>query len=280
MSEAPFADWIGREETSEDVAAPLAARALAATLDRDPAPFAPGAEVPAIWSWAWFLPVVPMSGLGPDGHPARGGFLPSVDLARRMWAGSRVRLHDTIRLGEAISRRSRIAAIAAKDGKAGRMVFVTVTHEVSTPRGPAMSEEQDIVYLAIPEQFAPPPATFAPRPPDWSVAWPVDPVALFRFSAVTFNGHRIHYDRTYAREVEKYPGLVVHGPFQAMALFEAARARAAGRVPARFDFRGVRPLFDHDAASLNGRAEEDGSLALYTANAEGVISMSATLGFA
>lgn len=276
MADTSLQDWVGRVETREDVVALVPARALAATFDQPLDGLVPGAPVPALWSWISFLPVVPMSQIGPDGHPKRGGFLPPIALERRMWAGSAVNVHDDLRLGEAITRVSRIAAVAEKDGRAGRMVFVTVAHTVSTARGVAMEEEQDIVYLAIPAAYTPPPPSLPPRPPDWSCAWDVDPVLLFRFSALTFNGHRIHYDRAYAETVEKYPGLVVHGPLQALALFEAARARHPGRQPGAYTFRGQRPLFAHEAATLNGRTENDG-LALYTANGEGAIAMSASL---
>ena len=276
MAEMDLQDWVGRRETLTDVATVFPARGLAATFNQPVDGLVPGATVPALWSWLWFLPLAPMAEVGPDGHPKRGGFLPPIPLERRMWAGSRITLHDDLRLGEEIQRHSTITAITAKEGKAGRMVFVTVAHAVHTPRGVAMEEEQDIVYLAIPDVFVPPPASLAPRPPDWSVALPMDPVLLFRFSALTFNSHRIHYDRTYAQTVEKYPGLVVHGPLQAMALFEAARVRADGRRPAQFTFRGQRPLFDHDTISLNGRTEGDG-WALYTANGEGAVAMAATL---
>jgi 3-methylfumaryl-CoA hydratase len=273
---AGLQDWVGRSEIKHDVVAVQQARALAATFDQAFQSLGPGSAVPALWSWICFLPVSPISEAGPDGHPRRGGFLPPVALDRRMWAGSRIKVHDDLRLGEEIARTSRIAAINEKQGKSGAMVFVTMEHRVSTPRGLAMEEEQDIVYLAIPPVFAPPAPRFAPRPPDWSQPFPLDPVLLFRFSALTFNGHRIHYDRRYAEEVEHYPGLVVHGPLQAMALFEAARARNPERRATRFSFRGLRPLFEHDRATLNGRADDDG-LALYTANADGAITMAATL---
>ena len=276
MADNEFQDWVGRRETLVDTATVFPARGLAATFNQPMDGLVPGAPVPALWSWLWFLPLAPMAEAGPDGHPRRGGFLPPIALERRMWAGSRITIHDDIRLGEELQRHSTITAITAKEGKAGPMVFVSVAHAVHTPRGLAMDEEQDIVYLAIPKAYAPPPPSPAPRAPDWSVALPMDPVLLFRFSALTFNSHRIHYDRTYAQSVEQYPGLVVHGPLQAMALFEAARARGNGRQPAQFSFRGQRPLFDHDTITINGRTEGD-NWALYTANGEGSVAMAATL---
>lgn len=269
--------WVGRSETREDVATATPVRALAATLDApDRIEPQPGAAIPPLWLWLYFLPDTPMSGVGPDGHPRRGGFLPPIELPRRMWAGSRCVFHDAARIGEPITRQSTIRSVTPKDGKAGPMVFVTVDHAVSAAGRPVMSESQDIVYLPLPERFSPPPAQALPAC-DWSMAAAVDPVLLFRFSALTFNGHRIHYDRPYAMETEKYPGLVVHGPLQALWLYEAGRATAPGRMPARFSFRGLRPLFDFDRISLNGRRREDAGLDLFTANGEGAIGMQAEL---
>jgi 3-methylfumaryl-CoA hydratase len=278
MTDASLQDWVGRVETLTDRLDTRAARALAATFDQPFADIADGSAVPALWSWLAFLPLSAMADVGPDGHPKRGGFLPPVDLPRRMWAGSRITIHRDLILGQPITRTSTIAKIAEKDGKAGRMVFVTVRHETAGAYGPLMEEEQDIVYLPMPERFSPPEPVAAPTPPDWTEPRPFDPVLLFRFSALTFNGHRIHYDRDYATAVEKYPGLVVHGPLQALLLHEAGRARA-NRPVAGFAFRGVRPLFDFDAATLNGRAREDGGLDLYTAQDDGYVCMTATMRF-
>jgi 3-methylfumaryl-CoA hydratase len=216
---------------------------------------------------------------GPDGHPKRGGFLPPIDLPRRMWAGSRIVLHRDIALDARLTKTSTIAKVSEKDGKAGRMAFVTVHHRLETADGVVMEEEQDIVYLPMPERFTPPDPVPLPADLTWSQPQAVDPVLLFRFSALTFNGHRIHYDRDYASGVEKYPGLVVHGPLQALLLFEAARARNPDRFPTRFTFRGVRPLFDFDATTLNGRARDDGGLDLFTGQGEGLACMTGAIHF-
>jgi 3-methylfumaryl-CoA hydratase len=277
MAMGTIEDWVGRSETREDVATAAPVRALAATLDApDRIEPQPGAAIPPLWLWLYFLPDTPMSGVGPDGHPRRGGFLPPIDLPRRMWAGSRCVFHDAARIGEPITRVSTIRSVTPKDGKAGPMVFVTVDHAVSAAGRLVMTESQDIVYLPLPERFSPPPAQVASAC-DWAMAAAVDPVLLFRFSALTFNGHRIHYDRPYAMETEKYPGLVVHGPLQALWLYEAGRATAPGRMPTRFSFRGLRPLFDFDRISLNGRRREDGGLDLFTTNGDGAIGMQAEL---
>ena len=276
MADSQWGEWIGRTEVLTDRVSETPARALAATFDRTDLPLAPGDVLPAVWIWLYFLPRVPASAIGPDGHPRRGGFLPPVPLARRMWAGSRCTFHAPIRIGDAVERTSTIAQVAEKTGAAGAMVFVTVRHAVARGGELLMEEEQDLVFLAIPDRFSPPAPT--PLPPcDWNEPVAVGPVFLFRFSALTFNGHRIHYDRTYATEVERYPGLVVHGPLQAALLFDAASRHAPERTPAAFAFRGMRPLFDFDTASVNGRARGADGLELFTANGDGAVGMQATL---
>lgn len=277
MSQAAWAEWQGRTETLRDMVSTTPARAMAATLGQDPgSAFPPGAPLPGLWTWLYFLPLAAMGEVGPDGHPKRGGFLPPIDLPRRMWAGSRCAFHGPVRIGDDIQKTSTIANIAEKTGNAGALVFVTVRHEVTANGALAFSEEQDLVFMNIPAQWQPPTPTPLPACA-WSEARAIDPVFLFRFSALTFNGHRIHYDRTYAMDVEKYPGLVLHGPAQAILLFDAAARRHPDKTPAKFTFRGVRPLFDFDDVSLNGAPRADGGLDLFTANAEGAIGMQATL---
>jgi 3-methylfumaryl-CoA hydratase len=263
-----------------DIVSPTPARAMSATLGGEPScAFPPGAHLPQLWTWLYFLPLAPMAEVGPDGHPKRGGFLPPIELPRRMWAGSRCTFHAPVRIGDEIQKTSTIVKVSEKTGNAGALVFVTVRHEVSAMGRVAMSEEQDLVYMNIPAQWQPSAPT--PLPPcEWSQPVAVDPVFLFRFSALTFNGHRIHYDRTYATDVEKYPGLVVHGPLQAMLLFDAATRRHPDKAPASFTFRGVRPLFDFDEVSLNGTPRADGGIDLFTANAESAVGMQASLAWA
>jgi 3-methylfumaryl-CoA hydratase len=276
MSPTPLAEWVGRTESLVDVVSPTPVRAMEATLGRTPADLRPGDPVPPLWTWLFFLPLAPMGEVGPDGHPRRGGFLPPVELPRRMWAGSRCAFHGPIRIGDEITRTSTILKVAEKAGHAGPLIFVTVQHETTVQGRPVLSEEQDLVYMDIPARWQAPAPT--PLPPcAWREGVSIDPVFLFRFSALTFNGHRIHYDRTYATEVEHYPGLVIHGPAQAILLFDAARRHHPDRRPARFTFRGVRPLFDFDAVSLNGAPREDGGLDLFTATGDDAIGMQATL---
>jgi 3-methylfumaryl-CoA hydratase len=276
MGEVRLQDWVGRTQEVTDRVQPLAVRAFSATLNA-PLPAAEGDELPELWHWLHFLPVVTMAEVGADGHPRRGGFLPPVPLDRRMWAGGRLTFHEPLRVGDAIRQRSEILKVAEKEGRAGRMVFVTVRHETRGPRGLAVAEEQDIVYVAMPESWAPPPPVPAPADAAWSERVAVDTVLLFRFSALTFNGHRIHYDLPYATGVEKYPGLVVHGPLQAMLLMGLAKRRRPGHRPARFAFRGVRPLFHFEALHLLGQPGADGGHDLFTANGEGATTMQASV---
>lgn len=280
-----FDAWLGRVEVAEDVIAPAQARRLAATLDAScatpPGDLRAGAALPPLWHWIGFLPETPMSGLGRDGHAKRGGFLPPVPLERRMWAGGRLTFHGAdLIIGAPVQKRAEIVKISEKTGGAGRMVFVTVEQRLSGPDGLAVTEELDIVYIAMPERFSPPPPVAAPAAPLWRETAETGPVALFRYSACTFNGHRIHYDLDYAREIEKYPGLVVHGPLQATLMLEAARRRAPGRRVARFAFRGMRPVFHFDTVSILGEAEAGGEQAVCTTTGEGHVGMQGRIGWA
>jgi 3-methylfumaryl-CoA hydratase len=270
-----FDPWVGRVEEARDSVSARQARQMAATLDVAGS-FDEGDPLPALWHWMGWTPETAMAELGPDGHPAKGGFLPPVPLERRMWAGGRLEFLAPLRIGEVLHRRSEILKVAEKTGTTGRMVFVTVQHEVSGAAGLAIREEQDIVYIAMPDRFTPPPPVTAPASA-WRQDVAMDTVRLFRFSALTFNAHRIHFDLPYATAVEKYPGLVVHGPMQAMLLMQAARARANGAMPRGYRFRGVRPLFHFDALSLQGQGMMVGAEALATVNGEGLVCMQADM---
>lgn len=279
MGETPWRNWVGRTQILFDTIIATPARALAATLNRpNPDQLRPGAELPGPWVWLYFLSLTPSSEIADDGHPKRGGFLPPVHLPRRMWAGSRCTFHAPIHIGDDLERVSTITKVTEKAGTAGPMVFVTAHHAISHRGAVVMEEEQDIVYLTIPDRFEPPPAVALPDCA-WREVVPVDPVLLFRFSALTFNAHRIHYDRAYAAGVERYPGLVVHGPLQAILLFDAACRNAPDRTPARFEFRGLRPVFDSDVLTLNGRPREGDGMDLFTADGDGTVGMRASLGW-
>jgi 3-methylfumaryl-CoA hydratase len=250
--------WVGHTETRSDVITLAPIAALSATLDRDdPAPKA-GDALPPLWHWLYFLPVYRQSEIGPDGHPLRGGFLPPVPLPRRMWAGSRLSFTRPLRLGESITRRSVVTDVNLKQGRSGPLVFVVARHTVSNAQGEAIGEEHDIVYREPPASRADagdtaPQRKAAPADHVWMREIRPDDVLLFRYSALTFNGHRIHYDRRYVTEVEGYPGLVVHGPLIATLLMDLLRRNLPTVTVASFGFRAVQPLFDLTPFYVCGR---------------------------
>jgi 3-methylfumaryl-CoA hydratase len=273
----PLAAWLGRTEERRDTATPTPVAALAATLDRDdPEPFA-GMPLPPLWHWLYFLPLARQSEIGADGHPRRGGFLPPVALPRRMWAGGRLEFLRPLRVGEAMTRTSRIATIASKQARSGPLVFVTVEHTIATDAGIALREEHDIVYRELPAPGAPLPVP-APAPTDEAFARTIvaDDVLLFRYSALTFNGHRIHYDRRYVTEVEGYPGLIVHGPLIATLLVDLLRRERPEATLTRFDFKALSPLFDLHPFAVCGRPDGDRRFALWARNVDGALAMQAT----
>lgn len=274
--------WQARSETMSDIitAAPL--RALSATLDRDdPAP-EDGSAVPALWHWLYFLPHARQSEIGPDGHARRGGFLPPVPLPRRMWAGGRLRWEagNPLRVGQQVQRVSTIRSVQHKSGRSGELLFVLVEHCFSNQDGLALTEEHDIVYRAAarPGDPVPPPQ----QPPlagqaAWSRSIVPDDVLLFRYSALTFNGHRIHYDRRYVTQVEGYPGLIVHGPLIATLLLDLLRRQVQGARVVAFDFKALRPTFDLHPFSVHGKPREDGrTIDLWAQDHEGLLTMHAT----
>ncbi len=240
--------WVGRTDTAHDVVSVRLVRELAATLDMDRPEPVPGERAPVAVHWCLAPPAARGRLVGPDGHPQRGGFLPPVPLPRRMWAGGMLQIEDRLRVGDVVERRSRIEDVTLKEGRSGVLCFVAVAHEVHTERGLAIRERQDIVYRDGDAAASAMPAVGAPlsRAPDearWHEDLLADAVRLFRYSALTFNGHRIHYDRDYATRTEGYPGLVVHGPLQATQLLELATS-IRGTAPREFRFRGLKPLFD------------------------------------
>lgn len=268
--------WIGRteEHTDQVTAAPVAA--LSATLDRDDPPPQPGDALPPLWHWLYFLPVHRQSELAPDGHAARGGFLPPVPLPRRMWAGGRLEFHHPLSVGEDIARTSRIVDVKYKEGRSGPLVFVLVRHEIRSVAGLALTEEHDIVYRDHSQQRSAQPA---PENCAWDRTVHPDDVLLFRYSALTFNGHRIHYDRRYATEVEGYPGLVVHGPLIATLLLDLLRRAMPQASVARFSFRAMSPLFDTGPFAICGQPESDGrGVRLWARNGAGGLAMEASAG--
>jgi 3-methylfumaryl-CoA hydratase len=268
--------WVGRQEEQQDHITAVPVAALSALLDRDdPAP-ALGAVLPPLWHWLYFLPLARQSEIGPDGHPKRGGFLPPVPLPRRMWAGGRLHFHSDLEIGESIRRQSTIVDVSVKDGRTGPLVFVLVRHEISGPRGLAITEEHDIVYREAPTSGEPAAAGRpAPAGDVWQRDVAPDPVLLFRYSALTFNGHRIHYDRSYVTQEEGYPGLIVHGPLIATLLVDLVRRNTERRISA-FRFRALRPLFDTAPFSMHaGTPDALGRVPLWARDPAGFIAMEA-----
>ncbi len=274
----PWRDWIGRTETHVESVTAMPQVALSATLDRDDARPVPGSEVPPLWHWLYFAPIARARDLGPDGHPKRGGFLPPVPLPRRMWAGGRLSFAHALRVGDEVKRTSRIADVTTKQGRTGQLVFVTVHHELADARGVAVTEEHDIVYRDMPPPGTPSPAAKSvPAPSGETYAREIapDPVLLFRYSALTFNGHRIHYDRSYVTGVEGYPGLVVHGPLIATLLLDNLRRHQPGARVKAFRFKAVSPLFDIHRFTVCGRADDAHGHTLWARNHEGGLAMEA-----
>jgi 3-methylfumaryl-CoA hydratase len=273
-------DWIGKSETIADIATATPYAALSATLDRPPERPPAGTPLPALWHWLYFLPLARQSEIGPDGHAKRGGFLPPVPLPRRMWAGSQFEFHKPLRIGDALTRTSTIADVAEKSGRTGPLVFVKVRHEIrrNDDTDVALTEFHDIVYREAPkpDDVAPPPKA-APSESPWEKKWVPDDVLLFRYSALTFNGHRIHYDRRYVTEVEGYPGLIVHGPMIATLLLDLLRHQMPEAEVARYEFRAVRPMFDINHFFVCGAPQGDGkTFRLWARDHEGWLAMDAT----
>ncbi len=274
--------WIGRSETRTDTITSFPSDALAATLDRPDPQHVPGMPLPQLWHWLHFLPIHALADSGPDGHPARGGFLPPVPLPRRMWAGSRLTFLQPLKIAESVTRVSTVIKVDGKEGRSGPLVFVTVRHVMTGAAGPAIEEEHDIVYREAQAPGAPaavPPS--APSGAEWERAIAPDPVLLFRYSALTFNSHRIHYDRPYAMDVEGYPGLVVHGPLIATLLLDALRRARPDRVVRHFSFRAVSPTFDETPFLACGKILPDGAHAqLWAKHKSGALAMDASVAFA
>jgi len=265
--------WIGKQSIDEDTLSARHARLMAATIGLPQDRFVNGAALPPLWHWLYFLEGLPASELGRDGHPARGGFLPPVPLANRMWAGGRVDFHAPVALGASVRKRSTVTSVEHKQGRSGDLVFVTVRHEILDGDRVAIAEEHDIVY----KQPTPPNATLvasASMPiPTHSESFEATSTMLFRYSALTFNGHRIHYDQDYCRDIEGYANLVVHGPLQATLL--AGLASRLGSRPLRhFRYRGMRPSLLGTPLTVNAATSTDGLL-LWTAQPDGSVSMQA-----
>jgi 3-methylfumaryl-CoA hydratase len=276
MDDGALTAWIGKTETVDDVAAAGPVKRLAALLDHDGGVWREG-EVPPLGHWLYFLPEARQSQIGEDGHPKRGGLLPPLEnLPRRMWAGGEVEFLAPIRFSARLTRRSTVMGVAPKTGKSGAMVFVTLRHEIFCDGETAVVERQDIVYREAAVAMAPAVMGEAAGESEGARAIRADAVMLFRFSALTFNAHRIHYDRDYARGVEFYAGLVVHGPLVATLLMDHFLRAHPGRFVSRFRFRAQSPLLDSEPVIVN-QAAEAGGAALWAAHPGGTVGMTARL---
>lgn len=271
-----FGGWIGHEEIDrETISQPLVDRFLAVVPGQDPA-----AGLPLCLHWCLAPIAEPAENLGPDGHPRLGIHLPPIPLPRRMWAGGQLEFHDDLRLGDEVTRRSTIRSIVRKSGRTGTLVFVAVQHEFRTARGLAVDETQDLVYREPPEAAQQKPAETAPQPAGQpKLRIETDPTLLFRYSAITFNGHRIHYDRDYCLKEEGYPGLVVHGPLQGTLLMRLAVEKMGGRDLKEFHFRNFSPIFDTAPFTLAGRPEGADGCTVWVRGPNGELAVEATARF-
>jgi 3-methylfumaryl-CoA hydratase len=279
MKEREMKEWIGKSVTASDEITATPYSAMLATLDRPPYRPENGVALPPLWHWLYFLPLYRQSELGPDGHAKKGGFLPPISLPRRMWAGGQFVFHHPLCVGDAVTRTSTIDDIISKTGRSGELVFVKVRHDIRAGRSemPAITEFHDIVYRDAPKATdVPLPSKPAPAS-DFERQIVPDDVLLFRYSALTFNGHRIHYDRRYVTEVEGYPGLIVHGPLLATLLLDLLLVERPGTSIERFEFKALRPVFDIHPFYVCGKAEPDGkTFRLWVKNHENAITMEAT----
>ncbi|WP_423394074.1 FAS1-like dehydratase domain-containing protein [Burkholderia sp. LMG 21824] len=269
-------EWIGKSQSDRDVLSARQARLMAATLGIPQSDFVDGAPLPPLWHWLYFLNGEPSSGLGRDGHPARGGFLPPVSLPNRMWAGGRLEFHGDLPLGVEIEKRSSIASVEHKQGRSGELVFVTVLHEVVHDGKVLVTEHHDIVYKEASRGGATSATTDMPQPQKTRALKP-DSTMLFRYSALTFNGHRIHYDADYCRDVEGYPNLVIHGPLNATMLAGFAEEVSGHRLK-RFSYRGLQPSILGNELRFNAAKDGD-QLVVWVSLPGGAVSMRAEASF-
>lgn len=269
-------EWVGRRDIKEDVISPWPIKGLSATFDLSAPDLSIGSEIPLGWHWLYFLEAASASELGVDGHPKRGGFLPPIELPRRMWAGGRIQFNRALRIGEVAKKESEIISLESKSGRSGEMVFVVVRHTIYGSNEVVLVEEQDIVYRGAAKpgdvQAVGKPAE---KPAKWQRSVNANSTLLFRYSALTFNGHRIHYDLPYATKEECYPELVVHGPLQAMLLLGECQ-RHMNKPLSKFRYRGVAPLFQPQVFTVNSLEIESGKLELWTADSQNRQCMTAT----
>jgi len=277
LDPAILSQWIGRSETAIDTidAGPATLMNTILPSGRD---FTAGTELPPLWNWLYFPNETPLAELGEDGHPALGGFLPPVNLLRRMWAGGRFEFSRDLTIGSQVQRTSKIINVTLKSGRSGKLCFVTVRHDYSCQGHHCLSEEHDIVYRYHPNPQAPAPLPQKPpQSPDFKEIVTPSAVMLFRYSALTFNSHRIHYDIDYCRDIEGYPGLVFHGPLTATFLANFAE-RHWSKPLQSFEFRAVSPLYDRASFRICAKSDSKGAL-LWAETPEHGLAMTASAVF-
>lgn len=276
-SQQQFSEWIGKTQSASSILTIAPMEGLAATLNRDNTAFSLGDALPPLWHWLYFLESSKQSELAADGHPHRGDFLPPIPLPRRMWAGSRLNFIRPLLAGETIERSSTIQSIKLKQGRSGSLGFVCVAHELSDSSGVLLIEEHDIVYRDMPTgNVSAQPPLKADEEHDFARTVTPDPVLLFRYSALTFNGHRIHYDRAYAKDVESYPGLVVHGPLLATFLLELFADNYPDAILSGFSFKAIKPVFDIESFQVCGnKPDNTGNAKFWIADNAGNLCMEA-----
>jgi len=283
LDQRALQQWVGKSQREQDriTLAPL--RSMNALLDREPDDIADGSPLPPLWHWLYFLPHARQSELAEDGHPRRGNFLPPVPLPRRMWAGGRLEFHHQLQAGDKITRNSTIKHVEIKEGRSGQLAFVCVAHEISNAAGMAVYEEHDIVYRDKPPVSSTQPVSSSGKPApatcDYSKQYLADPVLLFRYSALTFNGHRIHYDREYVTREEGYPGLIVHGPLLATLLVELFREQQPDLSLRKFEFRALSPVFDGQPFTACGAKTGGDKTELWIADHDNRLCMLGTAEF-
>lgn len=282
-----FEAWIGKKETYQDICNDKPIAMMQAVLDQYGQPMN---ELPLLFHWLYFLPVTNQSDLAEDGHPKKGNFLPPIPFPKRMWAGGRLKFHTPIRVDQQLRRESEIMKIEFKQGRSGDLYFVTVQHSIYADDKLAIVEEHDIVYREANSNLkntastqtenknVSEKSTLSPRSFSYKKSFPITTTTLFRYSALTFNGHKIHYDRKYCTEVEGYPGLVVHGPLLATLLLHVLTQEYPNKQVDSFEFRAVKPVFDFNEFYVCGDIQSDNG-ELWIEHIDGQTAMQASVNF-
>lgn len=274
-----YGEWKPSVETETENIDLTQVRKMAGVLDIDEAEFNEGTPLPPMWHWLFFLHRAPTANIGPDGHPKRGGFFPPIELQRRMFAGEQIKFHAPLLVGQPATRTGTITRLDEKEGRNGRMVLASAQYRIEQNGELCVEDTHDIVYIGGGGTTpAPGPDSFLAPDHGWHREIKADPVFLFRYSALSFNSHRIHYDREYAQNEEGYPGLIVHGPLTALLLAELARTNVEAPMT-QFSFRGRAPIFEPWPFHVVGELGDDGTAELQAVRNDATVAMTATAQF-